>query len=202
MHLILASGSPRRRDLLAETGYDFTVYTAPFDERTVKIADPAIGVQNLARGKALAACAAYEKEYGSSEDCLFLGADTIVVLDGQPMGKPADEADARRTLKTLSGRTHEVYTGVALVYGNRRETFACRTDVTFYDLTDDEIRRYTASGESMDKAGSYGIQGMGRLLIRHMDGDYFNVVGLPVAAVYRALKQHGILPDSGRKSVL
>ena len=123
---------------------------------------------------------------------LGLGADTVVVLDGEAMGKPADEDDAFLTLRRLSGRAHSVYTSVALISGDQEEIFYEKTDVYFYELSDEEIREYIATGEPMDKAGSYGIQGRGRLLIRKIDGDYFTVVGLPVARVARALKKYNV----------
>ena len=124
--------------------------------------------------------------------CIDVGKDTVVVLDGEAMGKPADEDDAFLTLRRLSGRAHSVYTGVALISGDQEEIFYEKTDVYFYELSDEEIREYIATGEPMDKAGSYGIQGRGRLLIRKIDGDYFTVVGLPVARVARALKKYNV----------
>ena len=188
MNLILASGSPRRKELLAELGLEFTIFTAPFDESTVSLAEPETGVQQLAVGKATAAMKRWAEERPLT-DQVFLGADTIVVLDGVAMGKPADEQDAFATLKRLSGHCHQVYTGVALVTPEKTETFVSCTDVYFYDLTDEEINHYILTGEPMDKAGSYGIQGLGRILVKKIDGDYFNVVGLPVAETYRLLQK-------------
>ncbi len=195
MKLILGSGSPRRKELLSQMGFRYKSCVADFDESAIVLSDPGQGVCDLAEGKAKAAKVKWETEHpDDTEDFVVLGADTIVVLDGVPMGKPKDEEDAIRTLKSLSGRSHSVYTGVALVYGDEVKTLCSKTDVYFYDLSDEEIRRYVDSGEPMDKAGSYGIQGLGRILIRKIDGDYFTVVGLPVAEVYRALTALGVEP--------
>lgn len=190
MKLILASGSPRRKELFSEMGIRYKSLPSAFDESTVKISDPGKGVCDLALGKARASRNAWEPQ--SREPFVVLGADTLVVLDGQPMGKPKDENDAFSMLRSLSGREHSVYTGVAILDGEDEETFYSKTDVYFYDLSDEEIQKYIATGEPMDKAGAYGIQGIGRLLVRKIDGDYFTVVGLPVAEVYRALRRHGI----------
>lgn len=190
MKLVLASGSPRRKELFSEMGIRYKSLPSDFDESTVDVSDPAKGVCDLALGKARASRAAWEKK--NREPAVVLGADTLVVLDGQPMGKPEDEEDAFSMLKSLSGREHSVYTGVAILDGGKEETFFSKTDVYFYELTDEEIHEYIATGEPMDKAGAYGIQGIGRLLVRKIDGDYFTVVGLPVAEVYRALRRHGI----------
>ncbi len=187
MKLILASGSPRRRELLTEVGIPFTVAPAEFDESSVSLQDPAEGVCALALGKARAS-----RRTCGDDNAVYLGADTVVVLDGEAMGKPADEDDAFLTLRRLSGRAHSVYTSVALISGDQEEIFYEKTDVYFYELSDEEIREYIATGEPMDKAGSYGIQGRGRLLIRKIDGDYFTVVGLPVARVARALKKYNV----------
>lgn len=191
MNLILASGSPRRRDILQEMGYKFEIRTGDFDESTVALDDPKEGVQKLALGKALAAV---------QQPGLYLGSDTVVVLDGVVMGKPSDEQDAFRMLRSLSGRTHEVCTGVALVTVGEdgtvenTETFVEATEVTFFELSDEEIRRYIRTGEPMDKAGAYGIQGLGRVLVEGIRGDYETVVGLPAARVYRALLKHDVVP--------
>ncbi len=191
MHFILASGSPRRKEILEELGYQFEIKTGDFDESTVALDDPKEGVQKLALGKALAAV---------QQPGLYLGSDTVVVLDGVVMGKPSDEQDAFRMLRSLSGRTHEVCTGVALVTVGEdgtvehTETFVEATEVTFFELTDEEIDRYIRTGEPMDKAGAYGIQGLGRVLVEGIRGDYETVVGLPAARVYRALREHDVVP--------
>ncbi len=192
MHFILASGSPRRKEILEELGYLFEIKTGDFDESTVALDDPKEGVQKLALGKALAAV---------QQPGLYLGSDTVVVLDGVVMGKPSDEQDAFRMLRSLSGRTHEVCTGVALVTVGEdgtvehTETFVEATEVTFFELTDEEIDRYIRTGEPMDKAGAYGIQGLGRVLVEGIRGDYETVVGLPAARVYRALREHDVVPE-------
>lgn len=192
MHFILASGSPRRKEILEELGYQFEIKTGDFDESTVALDDPKEGVQKLALGKALAAV---------QQPGLYLGSDTVVVLDGVVMGKPSDEQDAFRMLRSLSGRTHEVCTGVALVTVGEdgtvehTETFVEATEVTFFELTDEEIDRYIRTGEPMDKAGAYGIQGLGRVLVEGIRGDYETVVGLPAARVYRALREHDGVPE-------
>ena len=191
MHFILASGSPRRKEILEELGYQFEIKTGDYDESTVALDDPKEGVQKLALGKALAAV---------QQPGLYLGSDTVVVLDGVVMGKPSDEQDAFRMLRSLSGRTHEVCTGVALVTVGEdgtvehTETFVEATEVMFFELTDEEIDRYIRTGEPMDKAGAYGIQGLGRVLVEGIRGDYETVVGLPAARVYRALREHDVVP--------
>ena len=196
MQLILASGSPRRREILEELGYAFTVKTADFDEASVSLDEPAEAVQTLALGKALAAARTTPTE----DTTVFLGSDTVVVLEDAVMGKPEDERDAKAMLRALSGATHTVYTGVALVEVDAeghiqcQETFAEATDVTFFALSDEEIDWYVATGEPMDKAGAYGIQGLGRVLVETIHGDYLTVVGLPAARVFRALRERGIVP--------
>ncbi len=196
MKLILASGSPRRKEILEELGYLFEIKTADFDESTVSLEKPAEGVQALALGKATAAAEAASV----GEPTVFLGSDTVVALNDVVMGKPADEEDAKAMLRSLSGKTHVVYTGVALVEKNERdeivsnETFVEATEVTFFDLSDEEIDWYVGTGEPMDKAGAYGIQGLGRVLVEGIRGDYETVVGLPAARVYRALREHDLVP--------
>ncbi|MBO7681425.1 MAG: septum formation protein Maf [Clostridia bacterium] len=196
MRFILASGSPRRKEILTELGYEFDVKTADFDESTVSLDDPVRGVQALALGKAMAAAEATPV----TEPTLFLGSDTVVVLDDVVMGKPKDEEDAAAMLRALSGRTHVVCTGVALVGKDpagscaAREVFAEQTEVHFFALSEEDIAAYIATGEPMDKAGAYGIQGLGRVLVEGISGDYETVVGLPAARVYRALKRCGVVP--------
>ena len=196
MKLILASGSPRRREILTDLGYSFDVKTADFDESQVSLEKPPEGVQALALGKATAAA----EETPVDTPTVFLGSDTVVALNDVVMGKPDDEEDAKAMLRSLSGKTHVVYTGVALVEKNERdeivshETFVEATEVTFFDLSDEEIDWYVGTGEPMDKAGAYGIQGLGRVLVEGIRGDYETVVGLPAARVYRALREHDIVP--------
>ena len=200
MKLVLASGSPRRRELLTEYGYDFTVRTGGFDESSVSLEDPEAGAAELALGKAKAAREALRADGVPTDGMLFLGSDTVVVKNGLVLGKPRDEADAFRMLRELSGQTHQVITGAALLSPDGEEIFAVTTDVEFYELTDEEINRYIATGEPMDKAGAYGIQGLGGVLVRSIRGDYYTVVGLPLAEVVRRLRNYGILPGSFTKN--
>ncbi len=183
--LILASGSPRRKELLARTGRTFRVVVSDADESTAVDVPPADVAIDNARAKALAV--AVDAPSGAT----VIGADTIVVLDGRIFGKPVDEADAARMLGELSGRTHQVITGVCLVRNGRCETFAETTDVCFRSLSDAEIASYVATGEPLDKAGAYGIQGAAGAFVDHIEGDYDNVVGLPVTRLERALDLEG-----------
>ncbi|MCS7315874.1 MAG: Maf family protein, partial [Bryobacterales bacterium] len=179
--LILASQSPRRRELLQRAGFDFTVRPAGIDETWREGEDPESHVLRLAREKARAAPA--------SETDIVLGADTVVVVDGEILGKPSDGEDAARMLRLLSGRDHCVLTGVCLKRGDLELVEAERTLVRFLALSEEEIREYIASGEPMDKAGAYAIQGLASKFVERIEGCYFNVVGLPVARVYRMLKR-------------
>ena len=178
--LILASQSPRRRSLLARITEEFIVRPSGCDEHTDE-RDPAKRVSELARRKARAVEA--------NADDLVLASDTVVALDGEILEKPADAEDARRMLRLLSGRTHTVFTGVCLRRGETEDVFFCRTEVTFWPLEGALIEDYIASGEPMDKAGAYGIQGRGALLVRSIEGDFFNVMGLPIGEVYRRLQR-------------
>lgn len=179
--LILASGSPRRRELLAQTGRLFRIIVSDADEiETADMSPTEVAVHN-ARVKALAVAA------NVPDSATIIGADTIVVLDGCVFGKPADEEDARRMLSDLSGKTHQVITGVCLVRGEQCTTFAETTNVYFRELTAGEIDAYIATGEPLDKAGAYGIQGAASAFVDHIEGDYDNVVGLPVTRLERAL---------------
>ena len=180
MELILASKSPRRQELLKLFGLPFTVRVADIDE-TMEHDDPAEAVALLSRKKAAAA--------RETDDQVVIGADTIVVLDGKILGKPADEADAFRMLSALSGRRHQVMTGVTVLQGDRFVSVTEITEVTFRSLTEQEIRRYIATGDPMDKAGSYGIQSGGALFVEGICGDYYNVVGLPVCRLGQILKE-------------
>jgi septum formation protein len=181
MNLVLASGSPRRRELLALAGLAFEVCPP----KVLEAVDPALSPSELAR--ALAAQKARAVALARPGACV-LGADTLVALNGQILGKPPDEARAAATLRLLSGKTHSVHTGVCLLWGGQTRCFSQETRVTFYPLTEEEIAAYVATGEPMDKAGAYGIQGRGGLLVKKIAGDYWNVVGLPLAAVARALR--------------
>ena len=183
--LILASQSPRRRELLGLITRDFLVRPTGCDE-TLDCADPAEHALQPPRRKRAAALA----EAGP-EDAV-IAADTVVYLDGLLLGKPRDPAEAAAMLSRLSGRTHTVCTGVAVAFRGGTRTLCQQTRVTFYDLSRGLIDWYVSTGEPMDKAGAYGIQGRGALLVRDIAGDYSNVVGLPVAALYRLLVEMGV----------
>ena len=186
MKLILASQSPRRRDLLTQMGLTFTVVTPSIDESAFADPDPTALVRTLSREKALAVAGQ------ADPDALVVAADTVVVLDGQALGKPGDRAEAMAMLSALSGRTHHVCTGVTLCQRDRALTEAEITQVTFRALSEAEIAAYVRSGEPMDKAGAYGIQGLGALLVEGIRGDYFNVVGLPVCRLGQMLARFGV----------
>ncbi len=194
--IVLASASPRRQELLRNAGIAFTVHPADIDESPRDGESPVDCAQRLAREKALAI------SRRRPQDCV-LGADTIVVVDEKILGKPRDAADAARMLRLLSGRTHEVITGVCLagpVAGGQRVRGELRTEnrelrtayettrVTMCEISDEDISEYISTGEPMDKAGAYAIQGMASRWIPRIEGDYSNVVGLPVALVYRMLQ--------------
>ena len=181
--LILASASPRRRELLAQAGYEFEVRAAHIDEEPCPDEEPAAYVMRLAREKAQAAFAAAGTEGRGTKGLIVLGADTTVVVDGEILGKPADAADAARMLRRLSGRTHRVMTGVAVATERGTEVAVEVTEVEFLPLSDEEIAGYVATGEPLDKAGAYGIQGRAARWIPRIEGCYFNVVGLPLARV-------------------
>lgn len=184
--LILASQSPRRRRLLERLGLDFTVQVSPAEEVIPPDAIPATVVQDLAREKA-------EPVANAHPAALILAADTVVAIDGQILGKPATRAEAVRTLQQLSGATHTVYTGIALVHRHtdRAVTAVEATGVTVGDLDLDEIEAYVATDSPMDKAGSYGIQDdWGALFVDGIQGDYYNVVGLPLRRLYVVLRTH------------
>lgn len=183
--IILASASPRRKKLLSTAGLDFTVKVADVEEIIPENASPDEVVKSLALQKAQAVAK-------NNPDSIVIGSDTVVALDGIILGKPKDAEDAVKMLKALSGRSHTVYTGVALINGEKIKNFCEATEVEFYPLTEDEIRSYVATGEPMDKAGAYGIQGKGCVLVRKIDGDYFNVVGLPVSKVCRELRDFNV----------
>lgn len=188
--MILASQSPRRRELLEEAGFNLVLAPADIDESRLPGESPVQLVERLAREKAEAARAALE---APDDDRLLLAADTIVWTNDDVLGKPASDKDACRMLLELSGRTHHVTTGVCLMaldaHGAATAVrhFSETTDVEFFSLNEDQVKAYVASGEPRDKAGAYGIQGKGRMLVRGIRGDYFNVVGLPIARVVREL---------------
>jgi septum formation protein len=186
--LILASASPRRRELLAQAGYTFEVQPAHVNEDLRPDEDPIAYVVRLAREKAQSVFAEISSTSPASPPAVVLGADTTVTLDSHILAKPEDAADAARTLRLLSGRTHRVITGVALASAKGIEVAAEVTGVQFLTLSDDEIAAYVATGEPMDKAGAYGIQGFAAKWIPRIEGCYFNVVGLPLALVNTMLE--------------
>lgn len=180
--LILASASPRRAELLRSAGISFTVDPAHVPEQPSPGESPIVYAQRLARDKALAVLARYPAD-------TVLGADTVVVVDEHLLEKPIDADDAARMLRLLSGRTHEVITGVCVANSGFQRTEAEITQVSFASLSDDEIAFYCGTGEPMDKAGAYGIQGIASRWATRIEGCYFNVVGLPVPRVYQLLRQ-------------
>lgn len=180
VNLILASGSPRRAELLRSAGIDFTVRVSDVDEKVLPGELPRDYVVRLSREKAQAVAAAGE---------FVLGADTTVVMLNEILGKPTDENDARRMLRLLSGKWHEVLTGVSLVNGAKVRSDVAVTRVKFSKLSEEETNWYVASGETMDKAGAYGIQGYASRFVERIEGSYSNVVGLPVQMVYRMLAE-------------
>ncbi|MCR5151072.1 MAG: Maf family protein [Clostridiales bacterium] len=179
--IILASASPRRRELLSQAEIEYDLCIKSVDESVPDGTDAAQAAEMTAKKKAAAVS-------GRFPDTVVLGADTIVVLDGKIMGKPHSKQEATEMLMSLSGRRHEVITGVCLAFGGEFRTFHVVSKVKFYDLTKEEISHYVSTGEPMDKAGAYGIQGKGCTLIESIEGDYYNIVGLPVARVAREIK--------------
>ena len=184
--LVLASASPRRQELLAQLGIAFTVLPSHIpEEHPAAPPTEAIAAVALAKARAVA--------LRLSADAVVLGADTEVVLDGRLLGKPRDAADAARILRELRGRDHEVITGVALVASGREEATAVTTRVTMRDYSDAEIEAYVATGEPLDKAGAYGVQGLGASLVAQVDGCLTNVVGLPISTTRHLLERWGVL---------
>lgn len=182
--IILASKSPRRKELLSEMGITFDIYSKEIEEHLDPDVEPARAVEKLAEEKAQAV-------FDECWDAIVIGADTVVCVDHEILGKPKDREDARRMLEKLSGSTHQVIGGVALLSKEKRIVFSCVTTVHFYELSEEQILAYIDSNEPMDKAGAYGIQGLGKQFVEGIEGDYFNVVGLPVSRVLRALKEFG-----------
>lgn len=185
-NLILASSSPRRKELLENLRLTFTISSSEVDESFDPKLSPEDVVMELAERKAQAV-------FKENPDSFVIGSDTIVVVDEQILGKPVDEYDAIGMLTKLSGRQHDVYTGVAILSPDRATRFYEKTEVWFWELTDEEINVYVKSGEPLDKAGAYGIQQLGSMLVKKINGDYFAVVGLPVARTYRELTRLGYL---------
>lgn len=182
---IAASNSPRRRELLTLAGYRFEVVPSDADETLENSTNAEAAVHELAKRKALFVSA-------KNKGAVVLGCDTVVALDGTILGKPESDEEAFAMLKSLSGREHEVYTGVYITDGEKSESFVSCTKVEFYPLSDETIRSYIATNEPRDKAGAYGIQGLGSMLVKRIDGDYFTVMGLPLNECSRTLALFGI----------
>ena len=200
--IILASASPRRKELLEQIGISFEICPAKGEERITKSVPHEV-VEELASQKAIEVASmvrTYEEthqELVTPSDLMVIGADTIVSCGGQILGKPKDERDACRMLKLLSGGTHQVYTGVSIVLLDAsgkagQVTFHEKTDVTLRAMSEEEIRRYVATGEPMDKAGAYAIQGLAAMFVIGLDGDYYNVMGLPVCPLAMILRKFGV----------
>ena len=200
--MILASASPRRKELLEQIGAEFVICPAKGEE-VITETDPSAVVMELSRQKAEEVAYGgiiYNEQHAdltTPQDILVIGADTVVAYENQILGKPKDEEDARRMLTMLSGKTHSVYTGVTFVFIDKEgrtgeHCFFEKTDVCMYPLKEEEIDRYIQSGDPMDKAGSYGIQGRFAIHIKEIRGDYNNVVGLPVARLYQELQKLGV----------
>lgn len=185
--IILASSSPRRREILALTGLKFRVDPGDYEEKMDHPMEPHKLARFLSREKAEAVAGRHKK-------ALIIAADTFLVFEGELLGKPRDERDARRMLGRLNGRSHSVITGFTILDSANNKSFSdsVETRVFFRRLTASEISSYVRSGEPLDKAGSYGIQGLGALLVERIEGDYFNVMGLPIGALVQGLKQFGI----------
>ena len=186
MKFILASASPRRRELLSALGLSFEVRPAKGEEH------PEPGLSGGETAKRLSRAKCLEIAADADEDAVVIAADTVVCLDDEILGKPADEQDAGRMLRALSGRDHRVFTGVTVARGGRVLSDYEETAVHFRPLSEREIEAYIATGEPMDKAGAYGIQGRAALFVRAIEGDYFNVVGLPLCKLGQMLKELGV----------
>ena len=194
LRVILASQSPRRRELLGLVGITHEVRPADIDEVYFPGELPTAHAERLARGK----CAVIAER---EPDALVIGSDTIVVVDGDVLGKPRDEGDAAHMLRRLSGRSHTVVTAVAVAWHGETRSAVEEVNVTFHSLSDDDITAYIATREPMDKAGAYGIQGYGATIVERVDGDYFAVMGLPLQLLVRVLAELGIRYAFGPLSV-
>ena len=199
MELILASQSPRRRELMTDAGYSFRVLVSSADETLPESTPPAEGVRILAERKAKAVESSLPPAILQSAPVYVIGADTLVELNGVPLGKPKDEAEATAMLSALSGARHRVVTGVAVVVGGKVFSGTETTTVTFRPLTDGEIAEYVASGEPMDKAGAYGIQAGADRFVKHVDGEVDNVIGLPRKLLAKLLREAGYEPGKETK---
>lgn len=182
---IVASASPRRKELLSNLGFDFEVIPSDADETLPEDISASEAVEELSKRKA-------QSVFEENTDAVVLGCDTVVALDGKILGKPSDEKDAEEMLRTLSGRTHQVFSGVTIMDKTKSKTFVSVSDVEFYELSDEAVMSYIKTREPMDKAGAYGIQGIGGVLVKKISGDYYTIVGLPLAQSVRVLADFGI----------
>ena len=185
--IILASNSPRRRQLLDMLGLDFEVILGDVEEPI----DPALAPEDLVMDLAMRKA---QDVFRTHKERVVLGFDTLVYVDGEPLAKPTSPADAKRMLRLLAGRAHIVVTGCAIITKRISKSFCERAEVVFHPMTDAEIDGYVASGEPFDKAGAYAVQGLGAKFIRGIDGDFFTVMGLPVARLYHELRALGLWP--------
>ena len=182
---ILASASPRRKEILENAGFEFDIIVSDVDENITEDLTPGETVEELAKRKALAV-------WEENKNAVVFGCDTVVAIDGKILGKPIDDEEAFAMISSLSGKVHTVSTGVCICSADKISVFSNNTEVEFYPLSAETIRSYIATGEGKDKAGSYGIQGLGSVLIKEIKGDYFSVMGLPVAESSRVLADFGI----------
>ena len=180
--IVLASQSPRRKEIMETAGFEFEIIVSNAEEKIEENLSPEEVAKSLSLQKAQAVAS-------DNPEKIVIGADTIVVLDNEILGKPKDRNDAYKMLKKLSGKSHKVYTGIAVICGEKIVSEAVSTEVEFFELSDEEIIKYIETNEPMDKAGSYGIQGRGCLLVKGIRGDYFNVVGLPIATLSKIIKE-------------
>lgn len=193
MAIVLASASPRRKELMEQfCGKDLVIFPAEGEEVIPGKIGPGETVEALARGKAREVAARLRAKGAGNQEDIVIGADTIVWHEGRIFGKPHSREEAAAMLRSLSGCTHEVYTGVSLIYGDRELTEHEKTAVTFRVMTEKEILDYIATGEPMDKAGAYGAQGLGALFVSSIEGDFFNVMGLPLCRLGLMLKKTGV----------
>ena len=200
MRLILASGSERRRQLMDMCGYDYEIIVSRADEN-IEPCEPEKYVEKLAlrkAGEVFERVKAENKAAGKNEKAAVIGSDTVVVLDGKIIGKPKDSADAKRIISMISGKTHKVYTGLAVITDDNVQLDCSITRVNVRKMTDDEIARYVETGESLDKAGAYGLQGPFGMFVDSIEGNYFTIIGMPLPMLYTMLKNIGIMPDMHR----
>jgi len=195
MKIILASSSPRRKDIMEQVGIPFEVRVSEVDEN-IGITKPDLLVKALSKLKAGAVLKEILKEDKNAE-CAVIGADTVVALDNEVLGKPKDDLDAKRMIKAQSGQKSAVYTGVTVLIRKngktKKDTFAVKTKIEMVEVSDECIDAYIASGEPRDKAGAYGIQGRFAQYVKKIDGDYYNIVGFPICPIAECLRKHGVI---------